>query len=79
MINHGTQGGYHAHRRTGSEPCQPCKDAVNTYMRKYRKDNPDRDRVRDRVRRKAMAALRDMHRADYDELVKRFEQEERLL
>lgn len=26
-INHGTQGGYSAHRRRGEQACQPCLDA----------------------------------------------------
>lgn len=34
---HGTYAGRWAHRASGVEPCDPCKEANATYMRRYRK------------------------------------------
>ena len=30
-IDHGTEGGYHRHRRAGTTPCQPCREAHNAH------------------------------------------------
>lgn len=79
MINHGTRGGYYAHRRLGKgdperEPCDPCREAINEYVREYRaKNGLARNREREKIRRKALAALRDAHRAEYERLVEQFE------
>lgn len=74
MINHGTTGGYYAHRRLNEDACDACKKAVNEYLRKYRASKGgDRVRVRDQIRRKALATLRDRHRKEYDELLEDLE------
>lgn len=74
MINHGTRGGYYAHRRTGSQPCEACRAAINEYVREYRaKNGLARNREREGIRRKALAALRDAHREEYERLVMQFE------
>lgn len=74
MINHGTRGGYYAHRRLNDPPCEACREAINEYVREYRaKNGLARNRERDKIRRKALAALREAHRAEYDRLVEQYE------
>lgn len=76
MINHGTRGGYYAHRRLSERPCDACRAAINEYVQEYRaKKGLGRNRERERIRRKAMAELRKRHRAEYEMLVEHFEQE----
>lgn len=76
MINHGTRGGYYAHRRLNDPPCDECRAAINEYVKEYRKKNGlSRNREREKIRRKALAALRDAHREEYEMLVDRFEAE----
>lgn len=73
-INHGTRGGYYAHRRLNDPPCESCRAAINEYVREYRaKNGLARNREREKVRRKALAALRDAHRSEYERLVEQFE------
>lgn len=73
MINHGTRGGYYAHRRLDDPPCQPCKDAINEYVKEYRSKNGlKRNRERDAIRRKALADLRDKYRDEYETLVEAY-------
>lgn len=70
MINHGTTSGYYTHRRLSEPPCEDCRDAIAKYNRKYReKRGPERDRETDRIRRTALARLRDLHREEYERLV----------
>lgn len=72
-INHGTRGGYYAHRREGSEPCGPCREAINGYVREYReRTGTERHRLRETARRKALAVLREKNREEYDRLVADF-------
>lgn len=33
---HGSTSGFHAHRRAGQEPCEPCRAADREYQRLYR-------------------------------------------
>ena len=74
MINHGTRGGYYAHRRLNDTPCDECRAAINEYVREYRaKHGLERSREREKIRRKAMAALRDAHRAEYERLAEQYE------
>ena len=74
MINHGTRGGYYAHRRLKEPPCQACRAAINQYIRTYREKNGTvRNREREAIRRKALAALREKHRAEYEDLVDYFQ------
>lgn len=74
MINHGTRGGYYAHRRISDPPCDECRAAINEYVREYRaKNGLTRNREREKIRRRALAALRDAHRAEYERLVEQFE------
>ena len=35
-VNHGTYGGYFAHRRRGESPCEACREAYNAYKRANR-------------------------------------------
>ena len=35
-INHGTNGGYHTHRRRGQQPCDACSQAHIRYQRARR-------------------------------------------
>lgn len=77
MINHGTRGGYYAHRRISEPPCDECRAAINEYVREYRaKNGLARNREREKVRRKALAALREAHRDEYERLVEQFEADE---
>lgn len=70
MINHGTRGGYYAHRRLKQDPCDACREAINEYVREYRaKNGLERNREGEAVRRKALARLRDRHRDEYEALV----------
>lgn len=70
MINHGTRGGYYAHRRLSETPCDACRAAINEYVKEYRaKTGLGRNRGRERIRRMALAALREAHRDEYDQLV----------
>lgn len=74
MINHGTRGGYYAHRRQSDPPCDACREAINEYVREYRdKNGLARNREREKIRRQALAALRDLHREEYERLVEQFE------
>lgn len=74
MINHGTRGGYYAHRRQSDPPCDACREAINEYIREYRaKNGLARNREREKIRRQALAALRDLHREEYERLVEQFE------
>lgn len=76
MINHGTRGGYYAHRRLNDPPCDECRAAINEYVKEYREKNGlSRNREREKIRRKALAALRDAHREEYEMLVEQFEAE----
>ena len=69
-INHGTRGGYYAHRRLSDPPCDECRAAINEYVRNYRdKNGTARNRENERIRRRALAVLRDRHRDEYDQLV----------
>lgn len=77
MINHGTRGGYYAHRRISEPPCAECRAAINEYVREYRaKNGLARNREREKIRRRALAALRDAHREEYEALVEQFEADE---
>lgn len=76
MINHGTRGGYYAHRRLSDPPCDACRAAINEYVREYREKNGlSRNREREKVRRRALAALREAHRDEYEMLVDQIEAE----
>jgi len=76
MINHGTRGGYYAHRRLSEPPCDDCRAAINEYIKDYRKrTGMSRNRASDKIRRKALAVLRDRHREEYDALVEEFRAE----
>ena len=69
-INHGTRGGYYAHRRQNDPPCAACRAAINEYVKEYREKNGvARNRERERIRRKAMATLRERYRTEYEQLV----------
>jgi hypothetical protein len=73
MINHGTRGGYYAHRRLSDPPCAECRAAINEYVKEYREKNGrSRNRELEKIRRKALAALRDRHRDEYEALVAEF-------
>jgi hypothetical protein len=77
MINHGTRGGYYAHRRISEPPCDECRAAINEYVREYRaKNGMARNREREKIRRRALAALRDAHRPEYERLVEQFTADE---
>lgn len=69
-INHGTVGGYYAHRRLMNEACEDCRKAINAYNRDYRARTGGGARGTERARRQALAALRENHRAEYDELIR---------
>lgn len=69
MINHGTRGGYYKHRRLSEEPCESCREAINEYVRDYRsRPGNERDRTRERIRRRALAELRERHREEFDNI-----------
>lgn len=70
MINHGTTSGYYAHRRLKERACKDCRNAIAKYSKKYRENKgAERDRESDRVRRQALAQLRELHREEYEALV----------
>lgn len=71
-VNHGTRSGYYAHRRQGTKPCQECRNAINQYVREYRKkkDPKSRGREGEKRRRQAMSVLRDRHRSEYEQILK---------
>lgn len=73
MINHGTRGGYYAHRRLDDPPCTACRAAINEYVKEYRvKNGMSRNREADRIRRRALAVLRERYRTEYMSLVEEF-------
>lgn len=79
-INHGTRGGYYAHKRLSQPPCQECRDAINEYVREYRARTGNRqNREREWIRRRALSILRERHRDEYEEIKKTLEVEEHLL
>lgn len=79
MINHGTRGGYYAHRRLSSPPCDECRAAINEYVKEYREKNGnDRSRASEKIRRRALAIIRDRHRDEYETLVEEMRHEETL-
>lgn len=74
MINHGTRGGYYAERRLKKPTCAKCRAAINEYLKEYRaKNGLARNREREKIRRKALALLRDAHRDEYEMLVEQVE------
>jgi hypothetical protein len=77
MINHGTRSGYYAHRRLSEPPCDECREAINEYIRDYRsRTGLARNRAGERLRRRALAALRDRHREEYEEILYELRAEE---
>jgi hypothetical protein len=55
-------------------PCDECRAAINDYVREYRaKNGLARNREREKIRRRALAALREIHRPEYERLVEQFE------
>lgn len=77
MINHGSRGGYYAHRRLGQKPCDECRAAINDYVKEYREKNGlTRNRAGEKIRRQALAVLRDRHREEYEELVEELKVDE---
>ena len=76
IINHGTRGGYYAHRRIQDPPCEECREAINEYVREYRdKNGLARNRQNERIRRRALSELREAHREEYQEIVDRIRAE----
>lgn len=70
MINHGTRGGYYAHRRRKERPCKECRAAINEYVKEYRqRKGLVRNRELDKARREALARLRERHRDEYEALL----------
>lgn len=66
MINHGTRGGYYAHRRLSSPTCDACRAAINEYVKEYRaKNGLSKNRQREKIRRMATAILREKYPEDY--------------
>jgi hypothetical protein len=58
-IEHGTYGGYQAHKRIGEGPCTDCRRANSSYQAAWRRRNPasqslnaERQAARDRALRK---------------------------
>jgi hypothetical protein len=39
VANCGTYGGFQTHQKLDQEPCGPCREARNTYIREYRRRN----------------------------------------
>ena len=39
----GTRSGFNAHRRRDETPCQPCRDAENTYSREWQRRRRHRE------------------------------------
>jgi ribosome-binding protein aMBF1 (putative translation factor) len=77
MINHGTRSGYYAHRRLSEPPCDACRTAINEYIREYRaKNGLSRNRIGEKIRRKALIVLRERHREEYDKLLGELRAEE---
>ena len=35
IVDHGTRRGFQQHKAIGSMPCEPCREANNTYQREY--------------------------------------------
>ena len=80
LINHGTRGGYYAHKRLSEKPCEDCRVAINEYVRDYReRTGLERNRETERIRRWALATLRDKYRDEYETLVAQFRDERGLL
>lgn len=70
-IVHGTYGGAQQHRLRGIPLCEECREARNAYQRRRRQRdltayNKDREQVAAYTR--AMQALRERHRAEFDAL-----------
>lgn len=77
MINHGTRSGYYAHRRLGQPPCDECRVAINEYIREYRsRTGLARNREGEKLRRRALSALRDRHRKEYEDILDELRMEE---
>lgn len=69
---HGSYRGSRAHQRDGEEPCDPCREARNTYIREHRAGNPDsyeREKRMARARGRAAWRLTRMHPALFWALV----------
>jgi len=77
VINHGTRSGYYAHRRLSEPPCDDCRAAINEYVREYRaKNGLARNRAGEKMRRRALAVLRDRHREEYEDILIELKTEE---
>lgn len=79
MAEHGTRPGYYAHRRREEDPCGPCREAINDYMREYRSKNGRSNRDKERDQRRAMAELKDRHRSEYEQILSRIRAEREAL
>lgn len=75
MINHGTRGGYYAHKRLSEPPCDACRASINEYMQEYRTrpENVSAERKRarsaDKRRRMAFKILKDRHLEEYRQIL----------
>jgi hypothetical protein len=71
-IDHGTPKGDGQHRARSEDPCQPCRDAWNAYLRDYRATHPDcrtRDLKRSKARHRALTRLAKAHPGEFLQLV----------
>lgn len=67
----GTCSGYQTHKRNGTEPCGPCREANRAYMRRYRRAQPavvELDKLRATVRARALAKLAAAHPEEFRRL-----------
>lgn len=67
--------GYQAHRREGTEICQPCRDAYNAYTR-ARLHNDEKARTRHNRRKEARDRAKRRLAAEYPERYRQLVAEE---
>jgi len=61
----------------GDPPCDDCRRAINEYIREYRsRTGLSRNRAGEKMRRRALAALRERHRKEYEDILDELRMEE---
>lgn len=67
---HGTRAGAQAHRKDGEFPCDPCREAWNSYHRALRADPEFRatEARKSAARSRALWRLAALHRDEFERL-----------
>lgn len=77
-FRHGTYAGVQRHKKDGTELCEPCRQARNTYRREhYAKRGKPAARMAATTRELAFQQLAALHRDEYEAILNRIRLEAR--